>query len=75
MKSSLVKKDVGYGGTRPQIINTKTRSLSMGEARIQGQNAIFNITPSPGASTCLANALRDTQEVIKFLDRKYKFNK
>lgn len=75
IKKSDIKKDKGYGGTRPQIINTKTRELAMGEARIQGTNAIFNITPSPGASTCLANALRDTQEILKFLNRKYTFHK
>ncbi|MCA9477681.1 MAG: FAD-dependent oxidoreductase [Nanoarchaeota archaeon] len=73
IKSGSIKKDRGYGGTRPQIVNTNTRTLSMGEARVEGQNAIFNITPSPGASTCLANALRDTQQVLKFLNRKYRF--
>jgi malate dehydrogenase (quinone) len=47
----------------------------MGEAKLNGDKIIFNITPSPGASTCLGNAYSDTQEVIKFLDNKFKFNK
>jgi malate dehydrogenase (quinone) len=65
----------GIGGTRPQIVNNTTRKLEMGEAKLSGDKIIFNITPSPGASTCLGNAYSDTQEVIKFLDNKFKFNK
>ncbi|MEM6614577.1 MAG: FAD-dependent oxidoreductase, partial [Cyanobacteria bacterium P01_C01_bin.72] len=51
---------MGYGGVRPQIVNLKTQALEMGEAKIKGDRIIFNITPSPGASTCLQNALEDT---------------
>ena len=65
----------GIGGTRPQIVNNTTRKLEMGEAKLAGDKIIFNITPSPGASTCLGNAYSDTQEIIRFLDDKYKFNK
>ena len=65
----------GIGGTRPQIVNNTTRKLEMGEAKLAGDKIIFNITPSPGASTCLGNAYSDTQEIIKFLGDKYKFNK
>jgi malate dehydrogenase (quinone) len=71
LKKGDISKDKGYGGARPQIINTKTRSIDMGEARIEGKNAIFNITPSPGASTCLANAKRDAQIVVKNLGKKF----
>jgi malate dehydrogenase (quinone) len=63
------------GGTRPQIINNTTRKLEMGEAKIIGENIIFNITPSPGASTCLGNAYEDTIKLMAFLDDKYSFNK
>jgi malate dehydrogenase (quinone) len=65
----------GIGGTRPQIVNNTTRKLEMGEAKLTGDKIIFNITPSPGASTCLGNAYSDTSEIIKFLDHKYKFDK
>lgn len=63
------------GGTRPQIVNNDTSKLEMGEAKIIGEKIIFNITPSPGASTCLGNAYEDTLTLMKFLDYKYKFNK
>ncbi len=65
----------GIGGTRPQIVNNTTRKLEMGEAKLSGEKIIFNITPSPGASTCLGNAYSDTSKIIEFLDNKYKFNK
>ena len=66
----------GIGGTRPQIVNNTTRKLEMGEAKLTGDKIIFNITPSPGASTCLGNAYSDTStEIIEFLNNKYKFNK
>ncbi len=75
VKVSELKYAKGIGGTRPQIVNNTTRKLEMGEAKLNGDKIIFNITPSPGASTCLGNAYSDTQEVIKFLDNKFKFNK
>ncbi|ATW86913.1 malate dehydrogenase (quinone) [Halohasta litchfieldiae] len=64
----------GFGGVRPQIVNTSTKSLDMGEAKITGEDIIFNITPSPGASTCLKNAMRDTKQVIEFLDEEHEFD-
>lgn len=65
----------GVGGTRPQIINNTSRKLEMGEAKIIGEKIIFNITPSPGASTCLGNAYEDTIKLMDFLLHKFKFNK
>ena len=47
----------------------------MGEAKLSGDKIIFNITPSPGASTCLGNAYSDVSMVIDFLDNKFKFDK
>ncbi|MEA1931869.1 MAG: FAD-dependent oxidoreductase [Euryarchaeota archaeon] len=69
-----IKRAKGFGGIRPQIVNTKTKSLDMGEAKITGDDIIFNITPSPGASTCLKNAMRDTKQVIEFLDGEHEFD-
>lgn len=63
------------GGTRPQIINNTSRKLEMGEAKIVGEKIIFNITPSPGASTCLGNAYEDTIKVMDFLNHKFSFDK
>ena len=65
----------GYGGVRPQIVNLNTQALEMGEAKIIGDKIIFNITPSPGASTCLQNALEDTEKLITFLGNDYQFDR
>jgi malate dehydrogenase (quinone) len=64
-----------YGGVRPQIVNLNNKALEMGEAKIVGDKIIFNITPSPGASTCLQNALEDTERLIGFLGSDYQFNR
>lgn len=65
----------GYGGVRPQVVNLNTQALEMGEAKITGDQIIFNITPSPGASTCLQNALEDTTKLIDFLGSGYQFER
>jgi malate dehydrogenase (quinone) len=75
LKLSELKYAKGIGGTRPQIVNNTTRKLEMGEAKLSGEKIIFNITPSPGASTCLGNAYSDTQEIMEFLGGKFKFDK
>lgn len=62
------------GGTRPQIINNETRKLELGEAKITGDKIIFNITPSPGASTCLGNAFEDASRLMEFLSNRFTFN-
>ena len=62
------------GGTRPQIINNETKKLELGEAKIVGEKIIFNITPSPGASTCLGNAFEDTVKVMEFLSNRFSFD-
>lgn len=63
------------GGTRPQIINNETKKLELGEAKILGEKIIFNITPSPGASTCLGNAFEDTLKLMEFLSNRFTFDK
>ena len=75
IKVSELKFAKGIGGTRPQIVNNTTRKLEMGEAKLTGDNIIFNITPSPGASTCLGNAYSDTMKIIEFSGGKFKFDK
>lgn len=63
----------GIGGIRPQIVDTKKKALKFGEAKIVGENIIFDITPSPGASVCLKNAENDVRKVIEFLGGGFKF--
>jgi malate dehydrogenase (quinone) len=56
------------GGIRPQLIDKEHRRLMMGEAKIDtGVGAIFNMTPSPGATCCLENAEVDMRAVAEFL--------
>jgi L-2-hydroxyglutarate oxidase LhgO len=69
-----IERAKGYGGVRPQIVDIKKKSLDMGEAKIVGDDIIFNITPSPGASTCLKNAMRDTRTLLEFLDGEFEFD-
>jgi len=75
LKLSELQFAKGYGGIRPQIVNTRTKRLEMGEAKIVGENIVFNITPSPGASTCLQNAEYDTEKIVTFLGSQYTFDK
>lgn len=59
------------GGLRPQVIDKKQRKLLLGEARIDdGDNIIFNMTPSPGATSCLGNAYKDAKLIVDRLGLK-----
>lgn len=58
----------GVGGIRPQLIDRTQRKLLLGQAEIDPGNGIcFNITPSPGATTCLGNAERDLLRIQQHL--------
>ena len=62
----------GFGGIRPQILNKKEKKLMLGEASIDtGNGIIFNMTPSPGATSCLGNGLRDMAIITKYLNRSF----
>ncbi|MBL4644754.1 MAG: FAD-dependent oxidoreductase [Candidatus Pacebacteria bacterium] len=64
LKVSEVKKAKGQGGVRPQIVYTnKKEPLSLGEAKFEGDNILFNVTPSPGATTCVYNGLIDAKKI------------
>lgn len=57
------------GGIRPQLIDKVNAKLLMGEAKIDtGIGAIFNMTPSPGGTSCLENAEIDMRAVTNFLN-------
>ncbi len=73
---SLQLKDIkyasGFGGVRPQVLNKKERKLMLGEASINpGTGIIFNMTPSPGATSCLGNAQRDTKMICEYLGKTF----
>jgi len=58
----------GFGGVRPQVLDKEKEKLMLGEASINsGNGIIFNMTPSPGATSCLGNAERDMREILKYL--------
>lgn len=70
---SLTLKEIsfatGFGGIRPQLIDKNNSELMLGEAKIDsGDGIIFNMTPSPGASSCLENAEVDMRLLTDFLN-------
>ena len=69
-KDDLVFAD-GYGGMRPQIVDKVKHELKMGEAKLVKGGAIFNMTPSPGASTSLAIAKEDAQTLCLHLGKTF----
>ncbi len=74
IKQSDLKSQKGIGGIRPQLVNKKEHKLLMGAAEIIGDNIIFNVTPSPGATACLQTAEKITKQIIKFFAGKYNFD-
>jgi len=73
---SLALEDIeyakGFGGVRPQVINKKEQKLMLGEASVNpGTGIVFNMTPSPGATSCLGNARRDVRLVCEYLGRTF----
>ena len=59
----------GFGGIRPQVIDKKEQKLMMGEAKINPNTGIvFNMTPSPGGTSCLGNAEKDMYLIAGFLN-------
>lgn len=62
----------GFGGVRPQVLNKDEQKLMLGEASIfTGEGLIFNMTPSPGATSCLGNAERDVKYLCKYLGKTF----
>jgi malate dehydrogenase (quinone) len=69
---SLKLRDLSFarhvGGIRPQLIDKNNGKLLMGEAKIDtGIGAIFNMTPSPGGTSCVENAEIDLRIIVKHL--------
>ena len=56
------------GGIRPVMIDKKNHCLHLGEAKLSpGNGLIFNMTPSPGATSCLGNAEKDLDIIVEYL--------
>ncbi len=57
-------------GVRPQLIDEENAQLLMGAAKISdGDGVIFNMTPSPGATSAFANAAEDMVAVTSWLGK------
>ncbi|MEM0202135.1 MAG: FAD-dependent oxidoreductase [Candidatus Micrarchaeaceae archaeon] len=67
IKASDLWLDKSTGGIRPQIIDKTKHFLALGEAKIQREGLIFNITPSPGASSCVGSAMEDAKYIAKYM--------
>ena len=62
----------GYGKMRPQVVDRTQKQLELGEKKIITNKGItFNMTPSPGATSCLQNAFVDTQEIVSYLQANF----
>ncbi|CCB80019.1 FAD-dependent oxidoreductase [Helicobacter bizzozeronii] len=58
----------GFGEVRPQVLDRTRKKLELGEKKIvTGRGITFNMTPSPGATSCLENALKDAKEIAEYL--------
>ncbi|MFO7629095.1 MAG: FAD-dependent oxidoreductase [Prochlorococcaceae cyanobacterium] len=66
----------GYGGVRPQLIDKGARRLMLGEVRIAAMpGLVFNVTPSPGGTCCLGNALLDLEAISARLGCRFDRNR
>lgn len=71
-KNTDLKKRIG--GIRPQILDKEKQELIMGIGEIVGDNIIFNITPSPGATACLQTARNTVKKLSKFFGEQFVFD-
>ncbi|AWI33640.1 FAD-dependent oxidoreductase [Helicobacter apodemus] len=66
----------GFGGIRPQVLDKTQKKLIFGEKKIKSNKGItFNMTPSPGATSCIKNALVDMLEIVEYLGKEIKMDK
>ena len=64
------------GGIRPVMIDKVKQALHLGEAKIDtGKGIIFNMTPSPGATSCLGNGVKDVESIVAYLGCGYEQEK
>ena len=75
LKYGNLKLHGDIGGIRPQMIDENKHSLVLGAGKIKHDGVIFNITPSPGASSCLANSLKDMQYISDYLGEEFNKSK
>ena len=70
LRESDIEYAKGFGGIRPQALDKKTKKMIMGEATIETDRGIvFNMTPSPGATSCMGSALKTVRKIAEFLNK------
>lgn len=66
----------GFGGVRAQVLDKKSGKMEFGEGRIATKDGIaFNMTPSPGATSCFATARADALLIEQYLGIKVDWDK
>lgn len=73
---SLKENDIhyakGFGGIRPQILDKENNTMLLSESFIDTKEGIiFNMTPSPGATSCLGNGIRDVENIALYLNKTF----
>ncbi len=66
-----VHEHAGEGGIRPQIVDRKKGEIMLGEGKIKKGGLVFNITPSPGASSCMKIAFDDAVYITNHIGAKF----
>ncbi|PJF46467.1 MAG: malate:quinone oxidoreductase, partial [Candidatus Thermofonsia Clade 3 bacterium] len=69
LRASELRPARGCGGLRPQLIDKRAQRLYFGPAWIGGEGISFQVTPSPGASSCLAQAVEEAGRITAYLGR------
>ncbi|GFE52730.1 hypothetical protein BaOVIS_001340 [Babesia ovis] len=63
-----LKYSLGYGGVRPQLVDKVNKKLLLGQSKLSNnEGCIYNITASPGATTCVSNAESDMRDICAHL--------
>ena len=71
LKPNDLKLAENVGGIRPQIIDTKKKQLALGGTAIEGDGALFSVTPSPGATSCLKEAMDNCLYLADYTENEF----
>ncbi|MBI4017788.1 MAG: FAD-dependent oxidoreductase [Candidatus Aenigmarchaeota archaeon] len=74
LKPQNIKFAKGVGGIRHQLVDKRNHTLGKKEAKVVGNGIIFNMTPSPGATSCLQNAENDAKTIVGLLGDPLEFD-
>ena len=75
LKPDALKLAENVGGIRPQIIDTKKKQLALGGTAIEGNGALFSVTPSPGATSCLKEAMDNCLYLANYNGKQFHLEK